>query len=130
LVCELNTLSSEFPFKETLCFSGAFAARCTSEELGLSQADVFLTIHSGTQRFSDEVMTAAGMSLSLGTPFKLGITNFLNESEQSDLLPLNTPHKKYNMFHPANNNHKLYYFNSMTFEHTCKLLTNSYQKSS
>jgi hypothetical protein len=120
-------LLSEFLFKDTHGFSGAFDVRGTSQEL--SHADVSLTIHSDGQRFSGEDKTAAGMSLSLGTTFKLGITNFLNEFD-SDLLPLNTPHKKYNMFQPANNKHTLNYFNSMTSKHTCRLLTNSYQNSS
>jgi len=61
------------------------------------------SIRLGEHRFSDKVITAGGISLSRGTTFKLGICNFFDESIQFTLFPLKTPHRKNNIFQPANN---------------------------
>jgi hypothetical protein len=68
----------------------------------LPQAMDSSSMRTGEQRVSDKVMTAVGKSFSFGTAtFKLGKTIFFAESEGLIFLPLNIPHKKNNIFQPA-----------------------------
>lgn len=102
LTCEPKcvwSLTSTFLLPLVWCWSLEVDGRNALHTL--SQSFDSSSLHFGKQCVSGIVKMAVEDFSSTGITFKLGILIFFAESEWLILLPLNTPHKKNNIFQPA-----------------------------